>query len=135
MASSDKKDEAKKYKDWTRLQLEDECNKRGLKFDKNNTDDDLIYMLVKDDNTPDWAEIITTLISHTSLKTDDIANSTIPAIQAVLARLNKHVSIKIGIPGIFGGALDTTSSPSTHPDKPPKLSEFMAFASAFDGIK
>ena len=134
MASSDDKDEAEKYKAWTRLQLEDECNKRGLKFDENNTDDDLIYMLVKDDNTPDWAEIITTLISHTSLKTDDIANSTIPAIQAVLARLNKHVSIKIGIPGIFGGALDIPSPP-TPPDKPPKLSEFMAFASAFDGIK
>ena len=135
MASSDDKDEAEKYKAWTRLQLEDECNKRGLKFDENTTDNELVYMLVKDDNTPDWAEIITTLISHTSLKTDDIANSTIPAIQAVLARLNKHVSIKIGIPGIFGGALDSTSSPSTTPDKPPKLSEFMAFASAFDGIK
>lgn len=135
MASSDRKGEAEKYKAWTRLQLEDECNKRELKFDENTTDNELVYILFKDDNTPDWAEIITTLISHTSLKTDDIANSTIPAIQAVLARLNKHVSIKIGIPGIFGGALDTTSSPSTTPDKPPKLSEFMAFASAFDGIK
>ena len=60
---------------------------------------------------------------------------TIPQIMAILDEAGENISLKIGIPGIFGGALDTTSSPSTTPDKPPKLSEFMAFASAFDGIK
>ena len=86
--------------------------------------------------TPDWAEIYTDLLCHTSLSYEEISERTIPQIDAVRSKLGKNIAIKIGIPGIFGGALDTvpTSSP-THPDKPPKLSEFMAFASAFDGIK
>ena len=134
MASSDAKDEAEKYKDLTRLQLEDECNKRELKFDENTTDNELVYMLFKDDNTPDWAEIYTDLLCHTSLSYEEISERTIPQIDAVRSKLGKNIAIKIGIPGIFGGALDIPSPP-THPDKPPKLSEFMAFASAFDGIK
>ena len=134
MASSDEKDEADKYKDWTRSQLEDECNERKLKFDENATDDDLIDILVKYDRTPDWAEIYTDLLCHTNLSYEEIGSRTIPQIDAIRNRLGKNIAIKIGIPGIFGGALDTV--PSSHtPDKPPKLSEFMAFANAFDGIK
>jgi hypothetical protein len=39
----------------------------------------------------------------------------------------------MSIPGIFGGVLDNPA-PSSDTGKPPKLSEFMAFANAFNGI-
>ncbi len=85
---------------------------------------------------PDWAEIYADFLCHTSLSYEEIGERTIPQIDAVRSKLGKNIGLKIGIPGIFGGALDT-APPSTAPasDKPPKLSEFMAFASAFDGIK
>lgn len=84
---------------------------------------------------PNWGKIYARLLYHTGMGYEEIAERTIPQIMAILDEAGENISLKIGIPGIFGGALDTTSSPSTTPDKPPKLSEFMAFASAFDGIK
>lgn len=87
-----------------------------------------------ENSKPDWAEIITTLISHTSLRLIDIVEMTIPAIEAILSRLNKHISIKIGMPGIFGGVLDNPAPAPSPTGKPPKLSEFMAFANAFNDI-
>lgn len=83
---------------------------------------------------PDWAEIYADLLCHTSLSYEEIGNRTIPQIDAIRSRLGKHVALKIGIPGIFGGALDNPP-PSPTPDRPPKLSEFMAFANAFNDIK
>lgn len=83
---------------------------------------------------PNWGKIYARLLYHTGMGYEEIAERTIPQIMAILDEAGENISLKIGIPGIFGGALDTTSSP-TPPDKPPKLSEFMAFASAFDGIK
>lgn len=83
---------------------------------------------------PDWAEIYTELLCHTSMSYEEIGNRTIPQINAIRSRLGKNIAIKIGIPGLFGGALDTPPHSPT-PDRPPKLSEFAAFVSAFNGIK
>lgn len=83
---------------------------------------------------PNWGKIYARLLYHTGMGYEEIAERTIPQIMAILDEAGENISLKIGIPGIFGGALDIPSPP-TPPDKPPKLSEFMAFASAFDGIK
>jgi hypothetical protein len=82
---------------------------------------------------PDWAEIYADLLYHTSENSQTIPYMTIPQIDAIRARLGKHVPISMGIPGLFGGVLDD-SAPSPRPDKPPKLSEFMNFANMFNGI-
>lgn len=82
---------------------------------------------------PDWAEIYTDLLCHTSISPFDIPNMTIPQIDAIRARLGKHIPISMGMPGLFGGALDTPT-PSSPPDKPPKLSEFMHYASVCNSV-
>ena len=58
---------------------------------------------------------------------------TIPQIEAIRGKLGKNIAIKIGMPGLFGGSLEATPTPSPT-GKPPKLSEFMNFANAFNGI-
>jgi hypothetical protein len=82
---------------------------------------------------PDWAEIYTDILCHTAIGPFDIPNMTIPQISAIRVRIGKHIPISIGIPGLFGGALDTPPPP-TPSDKPPKLSEFINFANMFNGI-
>jgi hypothetical protein len=62
----------------------------------------------------------------------EIHKMTIPAIEAIRGELGENIAIKIGMPNIFGGALDTPSPSPT--GKPPKLSEFMNFANAFSGV-
>ena len=82
---------------------------------------------------PDWSEIYTDIICHTSMHYEEIAERTIPQIEAIRSKLGKNISLKIGMPGLFGGALDNPA-PSPTTDKPPKLSEFMSFANAFNGV-
>jgi hypothetical protein len=82
---------------------------------------------------PDWAEIYADLLCHTSIGPFDIPNMTIPQIDAIRSKLGKHIPIKMGMPGLFGGALDEPT-PAPRPDKPPKLSEFMNFANMFNNI-
>lgn len=81
---------------------------------------------------PNWGKIYARLLYHTGMGYEEIERRTIPQIIALLDEAGENIAIKIGMPSIFGGALDKPSHP---PDKPPKLSEFMAFASAFDVIK
>jgi hypothetical protein len=83
--------------------------------------------------TPDWAKIFTDLLCHTSVGPSDIPNMTIPQIDAIRNRLGENIAIKIGMPSLFGGVSETPASISSS-DKPPKLSEFMNFANAFNGI-
>jgi hypothetical protein len=59
---------------------------------------------------------------------------TIPQIDAIRGKLGENIAIKIGMPGLFGGVLDTPHPSSSATGKPPKLSEFMNFANAFNGI-
>lgn len=59
---------------------------------------------------------------------------TIPQIDAVRSKLGENIAIKVGMPGLFSGATDTTVPSAPYSDKPPKLSEFMNFANAFNGI-
>jgi hypothetical protein len=82
---------------------------------------------------PDWAKIYADLLCHTSVGPFDIPNMTIPQIDAIRGKLGENIAIKIGMPGLFGGVLDTPS-PSSATGKPPKLSEFMNFANTFNGI-
>ena len=81
----------------------------------------------------DWGKVFSKLLCHTSLTYEDILNRTKPQLDAILSDLPENLSLKIGIPGIFGGALDKTE-PAKKTNKPPKLSEFMAFANAYNGI-
>lgn len=81
---------------------------------------------------PDWSEIYGDLVCHTSTRPLDIPDMTIPQIQAIRNKLGKNIAIKVGMPSLFGGALDTPAPSST--GKPPKLSEFMNFANMFNGM-
>jgi len=81
-----------------------------------------------------WGKIYAQLICHTNLGYEEIERRTIPQIEAILSELPENIAIKIGMPGIFGGALDNPASASSPTGKPPKLSEFMAFANAFNDI-
>lgn len=83
---------------------------------------------------PNWGKIYAQLICHTNLSYEEIERRTIPQIEAILSELPENISIKIGMPGIFGGVLDNPPPTSSPTGKPPKLSEFAAFCSAFDGI-
>lgn len=68
------------------------------------------------------------------MRYEEIENRTMPQIEAVLSHLGKHISLKVGMPNIFGGGGDVdTSEPPT--DKPPKLSEIMSFCNEFQGLK
>jgi ribosomal protein L10 len=82
---------------------------------------------------PDWAKVFTDLLCHTSVGIFDIPKMTIPQIDAIRSKLGENIALKVGMPGLFGGAIDTLA-PSSPTDKPPKLSEFMNFANAFNGI-
>ncbi len=81
---------------------------------------------------PDWSEIYTDLMCHAHVDYFKIHEMTIPVIQAIRAKLGKNIAIKLGMPNIFDCALDTPAPAST--GKPPKLSEFMNFANAFNGM-
>ena len=126
------KDGAIKYKDWDRYQLEAECSKRKLSFKESATNDDLINMLIKDDkNPPNWGKVYAQLMRQYHMDYDSIMKRTIPQILALNMELPEQLAIdRMTIPGIFGGALD--NPPPSPTGKPPKLSEFMAFANAFN---
>jgi|LSQX01.1.fsa_nt_gb hypothetical protein len=137
MASSDdtdQEDEADKYKNLSRTQLEDECKDRGIRFDMDFSDDDLISLLVKHDKTPDWGKVYAQLMRQYHMDYDSIKERTLPQIRALSKELPEQLALdRLTLPNIFGGVPSAT--PNKKPDKPPKLSEFMAFASAFDGIR
>jgi hypothetical protein len=83
---------------------------------------------------PDWSEIYADLLCHTSVGPFDIPNMTIPQIDAIRGKLGKNIAIKVGMPGLFGGALEAPAASSNPTGKPPKLSQFADFASVFNGI-
>jgi hypothetical protein len=82
---------------------------------------------------PDWAEIFSDLINHTSLGHFEILELTIPQIEAYRGKLGKNIAIKIGIPNTFEST-EPPPPPSQNNGKPPKLSQFMAFANAFNDV-
>jgi len=134
VAPADKKDGAEKYSNWEIDELRKECTKRNIKFIEPDNKEELIKLLWQNDHTPDWAEVYTDLLCHTSIPYEEIANRTIPQIDAIRSKLGKNIAIKIGMPGIFGGALDKPPPTSSPTGKPPKLSEFAAFCNAFNSI-
>lgn len=90
-------------------------------------------LLSKDDHKPPhWGKIYARLLYHTGMGYEEVAKRTIPQITAILTESDENIAIKMGMPGIFGGTLDTSSTPPIDTGKPPKLSEFMAFANAFN---
>lgn len=82
---------------------------------------------------PDFAEVYTDLLCHTSLSYEEIGERTIPQIDAIRVRLGKNIALKVGIPNIFGGASNPTPPPEYTGERP-KLSQFVEFANAFNGI-
>jgi len=85
----------------------------------------------KNDEPTDWGEVFTTLLTHTSMGSCEIiAEHTILQINKILERLPKHLEIKMGIPGLFGGGGSVESKP-VNPGRAPKLSEIMNFCGGF----
>jgi hypothetical protein len=66
------------------------------------------------------------LISHTSMSFFEIENMTMPQIESVLSRINKHIGIKIGIP-IKDESIDI-------PEEEHSVDDALAFISAFQGL-
>lgn len=127
-------DNANKYNALNLDELKAECSKRKLSFQEDSSKENLIELLIKDDRKPPhWGKIYARILFHTGMGYEEIARRTIPQIRAILDGANENIAIKIGLPGILGGALDNPA-PSPTSNKPPKLSEFMAFANAFNGI-
>lgn len=85
-----------------------------------------------------WGKIYAQLMYHYKMSYDSIKKRTIPQIEALNTELPEQLQMhQLSIPGIFGGALDGQAVPVSEimpASKPPKLSEFMAFADAFNGI-
>lgn len=110
-----------------------ECNNRKIEFNANDTQEQLINLLVKDDNKPtDWGKIYSRVLYHTGMAYEEIARRTIPQITAILDGAEENIPIKLGLPNMFGSP--TTHSPTGLSDEPPKLGQFAAFANAFSGI-
>jgi hypothetical protein len=70
---------------------------------------------------------------------EEIGRRTLPQINALLEHAQENISIKIGVPNIFGsvpaGGKDLDSSQQQTQDAPPKLSQFATMANMFNGIK
>ena len=80
----------------------------------------------------DWAEVYADLLCHTSISIFEIPEMTLPQINAIRSRIGKHIPLSMGMPDHWRNFDKTIQE---NDGKPPKLSEFMAFASAFDAIK
>lgn len=57
------------------------------------------------ENSPptDWAIIYARLLFHTGMHYEEIGRRTLPQINALLEQAGENISIKIGMPNIFGG--------------------------------
>lgn len=93
------------YKFWAIQELKTECTKRKLEFSDTDTIDNLVDILVKDDNKPpDWGKIYARVLYHTGMNYEEIARRTIPQIMAILDGAEENISIKMGLPNMFGGS-------------------------------
>jgi hypothetical protein len=63
---------------------------------------------------------------------DEIAERTIPQVEAILGKLGKHIGLRLGVP--FGSGEVVSSEPINKKGKAPKLSELAAFCGEFKGI-
>jgi len=100
--SSDSED---KYVKLTFDELKNECIKRKLDFFDDATIEQLTKLLKDDDNKPpDWGKIYSRVLYHTGMCYEEIANRTIPQILAILGGAEENISIKMGMPSIFGGS-------------------------------
>lgn|GEM_PF-1156847 len=121
-----------KYEDWTLEELKAECNRRKLEFNSNDTKEKLINLLVDNDNAPpDWGKIYSRVLYHTGMAYEEISRRTIPQIRAILDGAEENIPIKLGFPNMFNVS---TLSPTESANEPPKLSQFAAFANAFDTL-
>jgi hypothetical protein len=57
-----------------------------------------------------WAKVYSTLLFHSGIHYEEIARRTLPQINALLAEAPENISIKIGMPNIFGGVSDGSTS-------------------------
>lgn len=81
---------------------------------------------------PDWGEIYTTLISHTTLDYFKIGNLPIPGLHAILKNLPEQVKIK-RMPYFGGGSCDE-SEQEEKPKRVQTTTERMAFAARFSAF-
>lgn len=80
-----------------------------------------------------WAKVFSEFACHTNITRAELFDMPLPIIQAYLRELPENIALKIGMPGLLGGTLDNPPLSPTA-GKAPKLSEFMSFANAFNGI-
>ena len=122
-----------RYVDLSLDDIKSELNKRKLEFNESETKDNLIILLIKDDSKPpDWGKIYSRVLYHTGMGYEEIARRTIPQIMAILDGAEENISLKIGMPNMFGGVPSTGNVQTPMATEPPKLSQFMNLANAFN---
>lgn len=75
--------------------------------------------------------MVYTRLLDTGLKYDEIPKRTLPQIKALLGEWAELLSLKI--PGPFGGIAQTPQE-QQEVDSPPKINQFAALASMFNGF-
>lgn len=82
----------------------------------------------------DWGEVYARLLDI-GLRYDEIQERSFKQILVLLGEWAEITSLKISMPNIFGGSLHSpTNNENQNTDSPPKLSQFMSFANAFNEI-
>ena len=66
---------------------------------------------------------------------DEIGERTIPQLEAILGKLNKHISLNLGIPWETKDAGVAIPQAKAKKGKAPKLSELAAFCGSFKGVE
>ncbi len=75
------------------------------------------------------------MLCHTSIGYEEVCERSIPQIEAVMGKLGKHVSLRVGIPWETGDGGETAPPVRNDKSKAPKLSELAAFCGGFKGVK
>lgn len=118
MAPSDGKET--KYESLSLDEIKAELAKRNLEFKETDAINSLIRLLIKDDNKPpNWGEIYSRVLYHTGMAYEEIERRTIPQIMAILDGAEENISIKMGIPSMFGATptfYPTTTEESSQED-------------------
>jgi hypothetical protein len=90
------------------------------------------------DKDIDWADLFSEFVYHTSIDHEGVLDLTLPIINAYRRQSGKHIELKLGLPSSLGLSQVQSSTsdlqPIANPEKPPKLSQFIEFANAFNGV-
>lgn len=87
----------------------------------------------------DWGDIYSEFMAHYHMSPESVDDCSLPFIEAIRARLGKHISLKIGMPigGIEGPVAPMDNPLDAHvlnkPGEIPCIDDIIGFCSGFNG--